>query len=123
MKKLNKRFVAGTAFALGAATALTGCRCIFLPHPNVYGPAPANEIETSEEVIIEYETGTEIQTALYGPPEMFETVTEVEPPVYGPPEVFEPGTEIEPTVYGPPDAFDPEEEIMEDVYGPPEWFD
>lgn len=139
MKKLNKKFVAGTAFALGAATALTGCRCI-LPLPNVHNPAPASEIETSEKVTIEYETGTEIQTALYGPPGMPETATEVEPPVYGPPEWFEPGAEIEPTVYGPPDIFDPEEEVdenvygppdafspedevMEDVYGPPEWFD
>ena len=122
MKKLNRKFVAGTAFALGAAASLTGCRCI-LPMPAVYGPAPSAEIETSEEAVTEYETTTEIPVPLYGPPEMFEPDTEVVPTVYGPPDAFDPEDEVQEDVYGPPEYFDPELEVQEDVYGPPEWFD
>ena len=117
MKKMNKRFVAGTAFALGAAATLTGC-CMF-PQPSVYGPAPSTEVETAEEKTTAEEkvTGTTVSD------ETFETDIEIQPAVYGPPDYFEVEEEIQPDVYGPPDAFNVEDEVLEDVYGPPDVFD
>ena len=120
MKKMNKKFLAGTAFAISTASALTltGC-CLprFLPTPNVYGPPEyfEKQVETTSEI-------TEPSPTVYGPPEYFESqeettaVFEPEPPVYGPPEYWEPQVEIE-------NDFSEEDEILEDVYGPPEWFE
>ena len=108
MKKMKKRFVVGTAFALGAAASLTGCR--FLPHPSVYGPAPSSEIKTGQETT-------------YKETETFGAEDEVMETVYGPPEYFAPEEELQGDVYGPPEFFAPEEELQEDVYGPPAFFD
>lgn len=93
MKKMNKTFLAGTAFAISAASALALSGCCVPFHK----PTPA----------------------VYGPPEYFEVPTEAitEPPVYGPPEVYEiPNETIE-------NDFTVEDEILEDVYGPPAIFD
>lgn len=93
MKKMKKTVLAGTAFAVGAASVLsmTGC-CLpqslleLLPHGR-------------EEATIQEETTSD-----------FQVEEEVQPPVYGPPEddTFK---------------YEPEEEILPAVYGPPEWFD
>ena len=119
MKKMNKRFVAGTAFALGAAVSLTGC-C--LPQPLLYGPAPSVKIvdpgkNTEEDVT----SSNNIETATAS--DVFSDETEVQEAVYGPPEWFEPESEVQEDVYGPPEWFEPELEVQEDVYGPPEWFE
>ena len=113
MKKMNKRYVIGTAFALGAAASLTGC-C--LPHPNVYGPAPFIQIENGEEPT------SGIPFNLPNLSDIFDSIHEIQEAVYGPPEYFEPETEVQEDVYGPPDFFEPETEVQEDVYGPPEFF-
>ena len=80
MKKMNKTFLAGTAFAVSAATvmSLSGC-CVPLPHPSVYGPpeyfdlpsepetkSPVPEIET------DFTVEDEILEDVYGPPEWFD---------------------------------------------------
>ena len=119
MKKMNKIFLAGTAFAVSTASVMTlsGC-CLerFLPRPNVYDPPQVFEQPTEPETCI-----PEPSPTVYGPPEYFEefeTTTEFtlpEPPVYGPPE-FDTQPAIE-------NDFSEEDEIMEDVYGPPEWFE
>lgn len=104
MKRMKKRYVAGTAFALGAAASLAGC-CVPLPQPGVYGPAPTREVETSQKIEEENPTTAEILTS-----EAFNETEEIPEAVYGPPEYFEPD-------------FEPETEILEDVYGPPAFFD
>ena len=91
MKRLNKKFVVGTAFALSmmSTLALTACH---ETESNLYGPP---QLES------EYETSQEILPAVYGPPEYFED------------ETFEGEITIE------EDTFDVEQEIEPDVYGPP----
>ena len=110
MKKMNKKYIAGTAFAVSAAAALVGCG---IPQPSVYGPAPSDLVETIEDTSEAQETtGLDVTTE-----ETSTTVSpgeDVAPPVYGPPE----SEEIQPV-----NEFDPENEVQEDVYGPPEYFD
>lgn len=89
MKRLNKTFVAGTAFALALASsfALTACHEI---EPTVYGPAPTEQYSTEEDYA----------TALYGPPEYFEDETVLQEE-----ETFDVETEFQEDVYGPPADF------------------
>lgn len=90
MKRLNKAFVTGTAFALtmASAFALTACHEM---EPTVYGPA---QIET------EYSTEEDYAAALYGPPEYFEEET-----VLPEEETFDVEQEFQEDVYGPPADF------------------
>ena len=70
MKRTKKRFVIGTAFAVGAAATLTGCCVPYLkpqPQPSVYGPPEYLE-EPSEAFVPE----EEVQEDVYGPPEYFD---------------------------------------------------
>ena len=90
MKKMNKKFVVGTAFAKDAAAALNGSE-IPQPEVDVYGPPPSDEVEATE--------------PLYGPPEIFDLDIEVQVPDYGPPE-WEEEDEIPEILYGPPESDD-----------------
>ena len=106
MKKMNKTFLAGTAFAISAVSAMSLNGCCLL---DLLKPAPT----------------------VYGPPEYFETTVQDEqettpapnPTVYGPPEMLETSPQTPETDISFDNDFDPEEEIIEDVYGPPEWFE
>ena len=94
MKKMNKTFLAGTAFAVSAAAmmSLSGCSCAPFAQPTVYGP-PEN---------FDLPSLSEIESAF----------------------LIEPETKIQmPTLEEIETDFTVETEIQEDVYGPPEWFD
>ena len=94
MKKMNKTFLAGTAFAVSAAAVMTlnGCCCVPGPQPSVYGPP-------------EY----------FGLPSLAEIESAF---------LIEPETKIQmPTIEEIETDFTVETENQEDVYGPPEWFD
>lgn len=92
MKKMGKKFLAGTAFAAAALT-IAGCG-IGQPEPDVYGP-PA--------------------PAVYGPPEWFESGS-IEPPKPAPDQPESETSEAETGetqtdnpaegVYGPPEWFE-----------------
>lgn len=122
MKKMNKRFVAGTAFAVSATAALVGCG---IPQPAVYGPPEYFDITESvseEETFLETATDAvteEITTAI----NEYATEEEIMPALYGPPEDLD----MEPVTMNEEvsqiNDFQPETEILEDVYGPPEYFD
>lgn len=85
MKKMKKTFLAGTAFAVSAASALTMSGCFLFkqpPAPTVYGPpemfelpTPADHIqkETTIEVQTDFSVEEEILEDVYGPPEWFES--------------------------------------------------
>ena len=93
MKKMNKTFLAGTAFAVSAAAmmSLSGCCCV-PSEPTVYGPPEYFDLPS----LSEFESAFQIE------PE-----TKIQMPTM---------EEIE-------TDFTVETEIQEDVYGPPEWFD
>ncbi len=107
MKKLGKKLIAGTAFAVAAA-ATAGCGS---GPPSVYGPPEYFEQESESTVPEE----TTINNN-------FNPGGEIPEAVYGPPEWFEPSSENLEGVYGPP-SYDPSTNIPEDVYGPPEYFE
>lgn len=75
MKKMGKKFIAGTAMVLTAAS-LSGCSLFdnLFPNPTVYGPPPENIQETVPETDAEetFDPATEINEDVYGPPEWFE---------------------------------------------------
>ena len=151
MKKIIKTFLAGTAFAVSAASVLTlsGC-CLprFLPSVSTHNttqtittaaqdeqPQTTQSLQTETETNTEITTKTEIETVNETETALeTETIMEPQAPVYGPPEWFDISQEEElnPTVYGPPaingseaeieNDFSVEDEIMEDVYGPPDAF-
>ncbi len=108
MKKLGRKLIAGTAFAI-SAVATAGCGS---GPPAVYGPPEYFEQESESNLQIETQTS-----------ESYNPETEIPEAVYGPPEWFEPGNNITEGVYGPPETFEPENNIPEDVYGPPEYFE
>ena len=97
MKKMNRKFLTGTAFAVGAAAALSGCG---MPQAGVYGPAPTAQVETMQEATSEAQVETIQETTSA---EQVETVQV-------------------PTPEEQSDTFVPETEVQEDVYGPPEFF-
>ena len=89
MKKMNRKYVAGTAFALGAAAALTGCCLIPQPAPGVYGPAPSHEVESFREETDTEPVSTEpVTEEVTFQEESFSVEEEIEVDVYGPPEFF-----------------------------------
>lgn len=97
MKKMGKKLILGTAFAV-ASVAAAGCGSA---PPSVYGPPPEATEEPSSDTLLppetEYDPGVNIPEAVYGPP---------------------PDETINSSEY-----FDPSTEVNEDVYGPPEWFE
>ena len=118
MKKMNRKFIAGTAFAVSAAAAISACG---MPTPNVYGPVPSETVESTEEVTSETTTA-ETTVAETGVEETAETT------INETTDNYKPEDNLEEAVYGPPEwfeenAFDPGSEVQEDVYGPPEWFE
>ena len=84
MKKLKRKFITGTAFAVGAAASIMGCS----PPVSVYGPPPSSNIEQTETTSFEnedinaasgaFDPATEVQEDVYGPPEWFGNVPEEE---------------------------------------------
>ena len=84
MKKMGKKFLIGTAFAISAAT-MVACG----PEVAVYGPPEDFEVSTGEDVTYVDEAidvTEEVNVDVYGPPaENFEEDTEVNVLVYGPP--------------------------------------
>ena len=76
MRKMSKKLIAGTAFAVTAAV-LAGCT----PQSNLYGP-PSTEDETT--IRTEGETTVQAETR-----NSFDVTSEIQEDVYGPPEWFE----------------------------------
>ena len=93
MKKMGKKFIAGTAMAAGISAMLSGCT---VPGQSVYGPPPSETTmesskvpetskpisdttepisetaETTEAVTNNYDPTTDVNVDVYGPPEYFE---------------------------------------------------
>lgn len=107
MKKMNKKFLSGTAFAASAAAALIGCG---IPEPNVYGPAPSAQVENGKETTSEVPTvfvpETEVNIDVYGPPEPYDPEEDVVEEEDG--EAFNVEHEHQPLVYGPPESLEQE---------------
>lgn len=94
MKKMGRKFIAGTAFAITAAGLAA---CGQTPSPEgIYGPPSMFSSN--------YEPSQEVPEDVYGPP--------VDDDILDPTEEFEPSSEYVPAVYGPPEAFENTEETQ-----------